>query len=138
LLSLGNLALAFWIALDAVAFLLFNLAAGVAFLLIALIGIYGLLKFLGCMRPCYQCKKCTYGLGRLSALYFGKRCLKDYKQTYGIAIAIFFYALIGPFPAAILLTSTVQTFSAAKIVVLLCLLMISLHSALTWRTTHKL
>jgi hypothetical protein len=124
--------------LDTIAFLLFNVAAGVAFLLVALIGVYGILKFLGCMRPCYQCKKCTYGLGRLSALYFGKRSLKDYKQTYGIAIAIFFYALIGPFPATILLASTVQMSSAAKIVVLLCLLMISLYSALTWRTTHKL
>ena len=119
-------------------FLLFNIAAGLIFLVIALIGIYGVLKFLGCMRPCYQCKKCTYGLGRLSALYFGKRSLKDYKQTYGIGAAIFFYALLGPFPAAFLLVSTVQAFAVLKIAVLLCLLIISLYSALTWRTTRKL
>jgi hypothetical protein len=135
---LGNLAVALWIALDTIAFLLFNLAAGVVFLLIALIGIYGILKFLGCMRPCHQCKKCTYGLGRLSALYFGKRSLKDYKRTYGIATAIFFYALIGPFPEAILLISTVQTFTLIKMALFLCLLIISLYSALTWRTTQRL
>ena len=134
---LGNIALAFWIALDIIAFLLFNVVAGLVFLLVALIGIYGVLKFLGCMRPCYQCKKCTYGLGRLSALYFGKRSLKDYKKTYGIATAVFFYALIGPFPVVILLISTVQTFSVSKIVVLICLLTISLYSALTWRPTRK-
>jgi len=135
---LGNLALAFWIAVDTIAFLLFNIAAGLIFLVIALIGIYGVLKFLGCMRPCYQCKKCTYGLGRLSALYFGKHSLKDYKQTYGIGTAIFFYSLLGPFPAAILLTSTVQAFTVLKIVVLLCLFMISLYSTLTWRPIREL
>jgi len=135
---LGNLAVVLWIVLDTIAFLLFNLAAGVVFLLAALIGIYGVLKFLGCMRPCYQCKKCTYGLGRLSALYFGKRSLKDYKQTYGIGTAIFFYSLLGPFPAAILLTSTIQAFTALKIVVLISLFMVSLYSALTWRPIRKL
>ena len=120
-----------------IAFLLINLAAGVVFLLVALIGIYGVLKFLGCLRPCYNCKKCTFGLGRLSALYFGKRNLKDYKQTYGIATAIFFYALIGPFPAAILLLSTIQTFTIFKMAVLLSLIIILVYSALTWRPTEN-
>lgn len=132
---LGNIAVAFWIILDITAFVLYNLAAGFVFLLVALIGVYGILKFLGCMRPCHECKKCTFGLGRLSALYFGKRSLKDYKQTYGIAVAIFFYALIGPFPAAVLLVSTAQEFTTIKIVVLVCLSVISIFSALTWRNT---
>jgi len=69
---IGNLALAFWIALYTLAFLLINTVGGIVFLLVALIAIYGVLKFLGCMRPCYNCKKCTFGLGRLAALYFGK------------------------------------------------------------------
>ena len=135
---LGNLALALWIALDTAAFVFFSVAAGVVFLLVALIAVYGVLKFLGCLRPCYNCKKCTFGLGRLSALYFGKRSLKDYKYNYRLGTAIFFYALIGPFPAAILLASTVQVFTVVKIGVFLCLLMISIFSALTWRTTRKL
>jgi hypothetical protein len=42
-------------------------------------------------------------MGRLAGLYFGKRVLKDYKHTYGIVVAIFFYALLGPFPVAVLL-----------------------------------
>ena len=103
----GNLALAFWIALGTFGLLLYNLPAGVVFLFVALIGVYGVLKFLGCMRPCYNCRKCTYGLGRLSALYFGRRSLKDYKETYGLAVAIFFYALVGPLPAGLLLVSAV-------------------------------
>jgi len=127
---IGNLALAFWIAIDTVAFLLINLAAGVAFLIVAIIAIYGVLKFLGCLRPCYNCKKCTFGLGRLAALYFGKRNLKDYK----LGTAIFFYALIGPLSAAFLLAYTIQAFTSLKIAVLLVLLIFSIYSASTWRT----
>ncbi len=134
---IGNLALSLWIALDTLGIMLFNLSAGVVFLLAALIAVYGVLKFLGCLRPCNQCKKCTFGLGRLSALYFGKRSLKDYKYTYRFGTAIFFYALIGPFPAAILLVSTVQAFTVLKAVVLVCLLVISMYSGLTWRINRK-
>jgi hypothetical protein len=131
----GNIALATWIILDTIALFLVNLAGGVALLIVLLIAVYGILKFLGCLRPCYNCKKCTYGMGRLAALYFGKRNLKDYKQTYHLPVAIFYYALIGPLPAAILLASTVEVFSVAKIAVSLCLIAISLFSALTWRAT---
>jgi len=134
----GNLAVILWIVINSLAFWLYNQVAGWLFLVAAIIGIYGVLKFLGCLRPCHQCKKCTFGLGRISALFFGKRSLKDPKESYGMASAVFFYVLLGPFPAAFLLISTVQTFAVLKIVVLLCLLVISLYSGLTWRTTHKL
>ena len=131
----GNIALAAWITLDTAALSLVNLAAGVVFLLVLLIAIYGILKFLGCLRPCYNCKKCTYGMGRLAALYFGNRSLKDYKENYHLPTALFYYTLLGPLPAAILLASTVEAFSVAKIVVLLCLMTFSLFSASTWRAT---
>lgn len=107
------------------------------FLLVTLIAIYGVLKFLGCLRPCYNCKKCTFGLGRLATLYFGKRSLKDYKYNYKLPTAIFFYTLIGPLPAAILPISTIQTFAILKIAVLLALIIFSIYSALTWRTNNK-
>jgi hypothetical protein len=128
---------AFWIVVDIIGLGLFNLAAGVTFIFVALIGVYGILKFLGCLRPCYHCKKCTYGLGRIAALYFGKRSLKDYKYNYGLAVAIFFYLLLGPFPAAVLLVSTVQAFTVLKAVVAVVVLLISVYSALTWRTRPK-
>ena len=134
---LGNPAVAFWILLDIAGLWLFNWEAGVTFIFAALIGVYGILKFLGCLRPCYHCKKCTYGLGRIAALYFGKRSLKDYKYNYGLPIAIFFYAFLGPFPAAILFWSTVQAFTVIKIAVLAVLLLISAYSALTWRTNQN-
>jgi hypothetical protein len=119
------------------AFWLFNQVAGWIFLVTAITAIYGVLKFLGCLRPCYNCKKCTFGFGRISALFFGKRSLKDPKESYGVASAVFFNALLGPFPAIFLLISMVQSFSVFKIVVLSCLLSISLYSGLSWRTTRK-
>jgi hypothetical protein len=118
-------------------FWLINWAYGVIFLLAALIGIYGILKFLGCLRPCYNCKKCTFGLGRLAALYFGKRSLKDYKYTYRLPVAIFFYIFLGPFPVVVLLVSTVQAFIVLKALVLAVLLVLSVYSALTWRKTSN-
>jgi hypothetical protein len=134
----GNLAVLLWIIIDSIAFWLFNQVAGWLFLITALIGIYGILKFLGCLRPCYQCKKCTFGLGRISALFFGKRSLKDPKESYGMISAVFFYTLLGPFATAVLLISTIQTLTVLKIMVLLCVLTISLYSGLTWRPTRRL
>jgi hypothetical protein len=133
----GNFALAVWIVLDTIGLLLYNLAAGVVFILVALIGIYGVLKFLGCLRPCYNCKKCTFGMGRLAALYFGKRSLKDYKKTYRLPVAIFYYILLGPFPAALLLVSTIQAFTILKVTVSVTLLVISVYSASTWWPNSK-
>jgi hypothetical protein len=137
LVIIGNVAVALWIVLDIIGFLLFNIVAGIVFLLVVVISIYGILKFLGCLRPCYNCKKCTFGLGRLAALYFGNRSLKDYTKTYGLPIAIFFYILLGPFPAAVLFFSTIQSFTILKVVVLSALLLISVYSALTWRIINK-
>jgi hypothetical protein len=132
----GNIVLAAWILLDSVALSLVNLAGGVAFLIVLLIAVYGILKFLGCLRPCYNCKKCTFGMGRLAALYFGKRELKDYKHNYHLPVALFYYLLIGPLPAAILLTYTIQAFTVPKTVALLGLIAFSTFSALTWRTNE--
>ena len=137
LVIVGNLAVALWIVLDIIGFLLFNLVAGIVLLLVVVIGIYGILKFLGCLRPCYNCKKCTFGMGRIAVLYFGKRSLKDYSKTYGLPVALFFYILLGPFPAAVSLFSTVESFAILKVVVLATLLLISVYSALTWRITNK-
>ncbi len=123
--------------LDIIGFLLFDIVASVLFLLVVVIGIYGILKFLGCLRPCYNCKKCTFGMGRIAVLYFGKRSLKDYTKTYGLLVAIFFYILLGPFPAAVSFFSSVQSFTILKVGVLAGQLLISVYSALTWRTINK-
>jgi hypothetical protein len=137
LVVLGNLALFVWIILDAVAFLLFNITAGIVFLVGALIAIYGVLHFIGCLRPCYNCIKCTHGMGRLAALYFGKRIFKDYKYSYKLPTAIFFTLFIGAFPAAFALYSAVIDFTVIKAAVFVVLLALTIYSGLTWRTKKR-
>lgn len=132
---LGNIALLVWVILDSFGLWLISPGAGVLFFIVAFVVVYGVLKFVGCLRPCYHCKKCTRGFGRMAALFFGKRSLKDPRETYGVPAAIFFYSFIGPFPVTVLLASSVQEFSMLKIVVLFCLLAFSLYSGLTWRPT---
>ncbi len=114
LVLLGNLALFMWITLDAAAFLLFDLTIGIVFLVATLILVYGLLHLLGCLRPCYNCIKCTHGMGRLAALYFGKRIFKDYKYSYKLPTAILFTLYIGAFPATFALYSAITDFTARQ------------------------
>jgi len=133
LVLLGNIALAVWIVLDAVAFLLFNLTAGIVFFVVTLILIYGLLNILGCLRECHNCIKCTHGMGRLAALYFGRRIFKDYKYSYKLPTAIFFTLYIGGFPAAFALYSAIVDFTVIKAAVFVVLLVFTIYSALTWR-----
>ncbi|MFA7398442.1 MAG: hypothetical protein WC046_08160 [Candidatus Bathyarchaeia archaeon] len=133
LVLFGNLALFLWIVLDSVAFLLYNFAVGVVFFVLTLILIYGVLHFLGCLRPCYNCIKCTHGMGRLAALYFGRRIFKDYKYSYKLPTAIFFTLYVGGFPAAFALYSTIVGFTVTKAVVFVALLALTIYSGLTWR-----
>jgi hypothetical protein len=93
LVLFGNLALFLWIVLDSVAFLLYNFTTGIVFFILTLILIYGVLHLLGCLRPCYNCIKCTHGMGRLAALYFGKRIFKDYKYKAAVFMALLVFTI---------------------------------------------
>jgi len=137
LVIFGNLALFMWIILDTISFLLFNITGGVVFLVVTLILVYGLLNILGCLRPCYNCIKCTHGTGRLAALYFGKRIFKDYKYNYKLPTVIFFTLYIGAFPAAFALYSAVQGFTVVKAAVFVALLALTIYSGLTWRVKKR-
>jgi hypothetical protein len=137
LVTYGNLALFLWIILDTAAFLLYDITFGIAFFIVALIAIYGVLHILGCLRPCYNCIKCTHGMGRLAALYFGRRIFKDYKYSYKLPTAIFFTLFIGAFPAAFALYSAITDFTAVKLAIFGVLLAFTIFSATTWRTKKR-
>jgi hypothetical protein len=66
-------------------------------------------------------------------LYFGKSTLKDPKESYGVPAAVLFYALLGPFPAMVLLVSTAQEFTTLKLGILLMAAAVTIFSGLTWR-----
>jgi hypothetical protein len=137
LVLFGNLALFLWIVLDTAAFLMFDFTVGIVFFILTLILIYGVLHLLGCLRPCYNCIKCTHGMGRLAALYFGRRIFKDYKYSYKLPTAIFFTLYIGALPAAFALYSAIINFTTAKAAIFVVLLALTLYSALTWRPKNK-
>ena len=137
LVTYGNLALFLWIILDTAAFLLYDMTFGIAFFIVALIAIYGVLHILGCLRPCYNYIKCTHGMGRLAALYFGRRIFKDYKYSYKLPTAIFFTLFIGAFPAAFALYSAILNFTAVKLAIFAVLLAFTIFSASTWRTKKR-
>jgi hypothetical protein len=137
LVDIGNLVLFLWVVLDSVGFGLVNVGVGVVLFIVELIVVYGVLKFVGCLRECWHCKRCTRGFGRMAVLYFGKRSLKDPTETYGIPAAIFFYTFVGPFPAAVLFASTATAFSIPKLVILITLLVLSVYSGLTWLPTSN-
>lgn len=137
LVTYGNLALFLWIILDTTAFLLYDITAGIAFFIVALITIYGVLHLLGCLRPCYNCIKCTHGMGRLAALYFGRRIFKDYKYSYKLPTAIFFTLFIGAFPATFALYSAILDFTVIKVALFGVLLAFTIFSASTWRTKNR-
>ena len=137
LVLFGNIALFLWIVVDSVAFLLYNFLAGIVFFILTLILIYGVLHILGCLRPCYNCIKCTHGMGRLSALYFGRRIFKDYKYSYKLPTAIFFTLYIGAFPAAFALYSAVIDLTVIKAAVFVVLLAFTIYSGFTWRTKKR-
>ena len=72
-------------------------------------------------------------MGRLAALYFGRRIFKDYKFNYKLPTAIFFTLYIGGFPAAFALYSTIMDFTVIKAAVFVALAALTTYSALTWR-----
>jgi len=72
-------------------------------------------------------------MGRLAALYFGRRIFKDHKYSYKLPTAIFFTLYIGAFPAAFALYSAITDFTAFKAAVFVALLVLTIYSALTWR-----
>ncbi len=127
LLTAGNLAIALWIIIDAVACWFFNPILGWLFLVSALIIIFAILRRMGCS-SCYYCKSCTMGFGKLADLVFGQGYMAGVNSSLTLKI-IFVYGLLGIVPIAFLALSILQEFAVAKIVVLALLLLLLAYSA---------
>lgn len=127
----GNIAVTLWIFLGAIAAWFYNSVAGWIYLLFALFTVFIILRRLGC-KSCYYCKACTMGFGRISALFFGNHNLKDPKETYGVATAVFCYILIGIMPIILNALSIMQVFDFSKMMILLLLVSFLAISLTTW------
>jgi hypothetical protein len=126
LLTFGNLAIALWIVLSAVACWFFNPVSGWLFLGSTFILIFVILRKLGCS-TCYYCKSCTMGFGKLADLFFGNGYMAGINSSLALKI-VFVYGLLGIVPAAFLAVSILQEFAATKIAVLALLLVLLFYS----------
>jgi hypothetical protein len=136
LLVFGNVAVLLWAIVATLAFWFDYAAVAWAFLILAFVMVYLLLRRSGC-NTCAYCKTCTMGFGRLSAWFFGKRELKDLNNKSALVLVALVYCLLAPIPIAFLTFSVTLAFAVSKVAVLLCLLAFSVYSALTWRKPHS-
>lgn len=127
LLVLGNLLVLAWILLAFAAVWFFNEWAGWLLLIFNAFMVYGVLRRLGCS-SCYACKTCTSGFGRVAGAFFGTRATKAGSVGNRKGILAFIYALLFPLPAGLLGVSLLQEFMAVKVLVLLCLCLVSAYS----------
>ncbi|MCW4044755.1 MAG: hypothetical protein NWE94_04470 [Candidatus Bathyarchaeota archaeon] len=126
LLVFGNLAIALWIVLGAVACWSFSSLVGWLFLVSALVAVFGILRKLGC-NSCYYCKSCTMGFGKLADLFFGEGYMAGVKSSRLLKL-VFVYGLLGIVPTVFLAVSIMQELVAFKIAVLVPLLLLIVYS----------
>jgi len=126
LLTIGNLAIALWIVLSAVACWFFNPLLGWLFLVSAFVLIFAVLRKLGCS-SCYYCKFCTMGFGKLADLFFGSGYMAGVNSSLCLKI-VFVYGLLGIVPVAFLAVSILQEFALTKIAVFAVLLILLFYS----------
>jgi hypothetical protein len=126
LLVLGNLAIALWIVISAIACWFFNPLLGWFFLVSAFVMVFVILRRLGC-NSCYYCKSCTMGFGKLADLFFGRGYMAGVNSSIKLKI-VFVYGLLGLVPMVFLAVSIMQEFAISKIEVLAFLLFLLLYS----------
>jgi hypothetical protein len=88
LLVLGNLGIALWIVISAIACGFFNPLLGWLFLVSAFVMIFVILRRLGCS-SCYYCKSCTMGFGKLADLFFGSGYMAGVDSSVRLKIFLF-------------------------------------------------
>ena len=93
--------------------------------------VYLMLRRLGCS-SCHYCKSCTSGFGRLAGWLFGNRSAKDLNNKTALGFVIIIYFVLGLLPIATLTLSLAQTFDMPRFVLLLCILAVTLMSAIIW------
>jgi hypothetical protein len=126
LLVLGNLAIALWIVVSAIACWFFNPLLGWFFLVSAFVMVFVILRRLGC-NSCYYCKSCAMGFGKLADLFFGSGYMAGVNSSVRLKI-VFVYGLLGLVPMVFLAVSIMQEFAISKIGVLAFLLFLLLYS----------
>src|SRR4030042_4874408 len=112
LLILGNLGIALWTVIGAIACWFFTPLLGWLFLVSAFVLVFAVLRRFGCS-SCYYCKSCTSGFGKLADLFFGSGYMAGVKSSVGLK-AFFVYGFFGLVPLSFLAGFIMQEFAVAN------------------------
>ncbi|HEY49957.1 MAG TPA: hypothetical protein G4O13_07925 [Dehalococcoidia bacterium] len=125
---LGNLMMMLWVGLGTAAcWLLYPLAAWI-YLAIAMIMVYGVLRWLVCTNCYYYGKWCPIGWGKLCALFFRQGSIDKFGTGIGVKLAPMTYGLLSLAPLVLVIIALVRDFTVPKLVILILLLLVSMYS----------
>ena len=124
----ANIMMVFWIALGTIAcWFLAPLIAWI-YLAIAVVMVFIVLRKLVCTNCYYYDKWCSIGWGKLSALFFKRGDIENFKTSIGLKLAPLTYGLLSLVPLILVVVSIFLQFSINKIIVLVLLLLVSFYS----------
>jgi len=123
--AIGNVTMLLWIALGTLGCYFLHPAVAWVLLAVALAAIYIVLRKLVCTNCYYYGKRCSTGWGALSVLLFKQGDMSRFDTGVGIKIAPLVYGLLTLVPLVALAISMAISFSIAKTVVLILLLVVS-------------
>lgn len=125
---IGNLTMLLWISIGTIACWFFSpLFAGI-YLTFALLMVFIILRKLVCTNCYYYDKWCSIGWGKLSALFFSKGSIEKFSASAGVKLAPLTYGLLTLIPLVLIIISIYREFTAAKLAVLVLLILISIYS----------
>ena len=123
----GNFIIAIWVALGTVSCWLINPLFGWLFLAFSAFSILIILRRHLC-NTCYYCKSCTKGFAKLSMLIQGANYIPGIGKGSLLGMVAFTYIILSVIPGALLANSMFTNFNLLKLLLLICLLIISIYS----------
>ena len=124
----GNLVMLLWLALGTLAAYFISLKVAIAYLTVAILVVYFLLRKLVCANCYYYGKWCATGWGKLSALFFPQGNIEKFGTGIGVKLAGPIYGLLSLIPLVFIIISMIQKFAIIKLIVLVLLLGVSFYS----------
>ena len=132
----GNLAMLVWIGLGTACcwfFQFFHHIAAWAYLGVAVLMVFVVLRRVVCVNCYYYGKRCPIGWGKLAALMFKQGSMDKFATSIGVKLAPATYGLLSLIPIGFCIAAMVQDFEVAQAVVLALLVAISAYSGATSR-----
>jgi hypothetical protein len=124
----GNVVMLIWIGLGFMGCWYLSPLLAWAYLVLALLMVYVVLRKLVCTNCIYYGKWCSIGWGKLSALMFKRGDPEKFKDGIGIKMAPLTYGPLTLIPLIAVIISILQVFTMEKALVLVLILLIGGYS----------